>query len=422
LSDHGVYFHVWNSCRQTLRKLLVLVLVDLYLWLTITTPAHAFIISSSTGYSRVITAAAQTAHVSANRTQVINAIATGVNAASAGSLVVRAVTGPVGWASLAVAGGLVLYQMLYDQTERDTIKQNASVAAGNPSNIVVAGAQPWNTGAAGSSSTLSGCSPLTNPCTQTVIYVTGTTVNNCFNQTGPPAPSGWTRQSPGWDGQCKIQYNFTYTGNPAPLASNVADPPTVQQIQDYMTSLPSSNPLAPEQQKTAVGTLGTPQTGTSSTTDIPVSPTQIGSNVIPSNNGQTGDAVVNPNEPPPQQTTQQQTQQTTTATTTNPDGSTTDTEQASVQCAAGSHNQKSFGQVLNDHITVWNSSGLVGTLNLIKNITWPTTFPTYTLNSGILGTINFDFNAWSGTINALRTIVIAGAGFAAYRIIFAGGS
>jgi hypothetical protein len=313
--------------------------------------------------------------------------------------------------------------MLYDQTERDTIKNNASIAAGNPSNITVAGTTPWNTGAAGSSSTLSGCSPTpTVGCTQTVIYVTGTTVNNCFNQVGPAPPTGWTRSSPGWDGQCKIFYTLNYSGQPNTLASLVPTPPTLQQLTDYMTSLPSSDPLAPEQQKTAVGTLGTPQTGTSTTTDIPVAPTQIGSNVIPSNNGQTGDAVVNPNEPPPQQTTQQQTQQTTTSTTTNPDGSTTDTEQASVQCNAGAHNQKSFGQVLNDHITVWNSSGLVGTLNLIKNITWPTSFPTYTLNSSILGTMTFDFNAWSGVINALRTIVIAGAGFAAYRIIFAGAS
>jgi hypothetical protein len=409
-----------NRCRETLKKLLVFVLVDLYLWLTITTPAHAFIISSTTGYSRVITAAAQTAHISANRAQVINTIATGVNVASAGSLVVRAVTGPVGWASLAVAGGLVLYQMLYDQTERDTIKTNASIAAGNPSNITVAGTQPWNTGAAGSSSTLTGCTPLTNPCTQTVIYVTGDQVGTCFSATGPPAPTGWTRQSPGWDGQCKVQYNFTYNGNPANLATNVPTPPTQQQLVDYLTSLPSSDPWAPEQQKTAVGTLGTPQTGTSSTSDIPVAPTQIGSNVIPSNNGQTGDAVVNPNEPVPQQTTQQKEQTTTTTTTTNPDGSQTEEATASVQCAAGSHNQKSFGQVLNDHITVWNSSGLAGTLNLIKNITWPTTFPSYTLNSGILGTINFDFNAYSGVIDSLRLIVIAGAGFAAYRIIFAG--
>jgi hypothetical protein len=77
--------------------------------------------------------------------------------------------------------------------------------------------------------------------------------------------------------------------------------------------------------------------------------------------------------------------------------------------------------VLQDHYNVWSASGLLGTLELLKNLSWPTTFPTYTLQSSVMGTFTFDFNAWSGVINALRALVIAGAGFVAYRIIFVGG-
>jgi hypothetical protein len=44
------------------------------------------------------------------------------------------------------------------------------------------------------------------------------------------------------------------------------------------------------------------------------------------------------------------------------------------------------------------------------------------LNSGLLGTFSFDFTAWNGILVALRTLIIAGASFAAYRIIFVGGS
>jgi hypothetical protein len=134
-----------------------------------------------------------------------------------------------------------------------------------------------------------------------------------------------------------------------------------------------------------------------------------------------GAAVVNPNAPAPQQQQQTAQQDATTTTTTNPDGSQTQTATATVSCSTGSHDTRTFGKVLLDHQSVWESSGLMGTLNLLKNISWPTTFPTYTLTSRIFGTMTFDFNAWSGMINVLRALVIAGASFAAYRIVFIGG-
>ena len=73
--------------------------------------------------------------------------------------------------------------------------------------------------------------------------------------------------------------------------------------------------------------------------------------------------------------------------------------------------------------TIWTSgqgSGLLSALNLLKTLTWPTTIPTYSLQSNLLGTFTLDFSAWSGMLTAIRSIIIAIAGFVAYRIIFVG--
>ncbi len=82
----------------------------------------------------------------------------------------------------------------------------------------------------------------------------------------------------------------------------------------------------------------------------------------------------------------------------------------------------SFGSILQTHIETWRGSGLAGALSTLQLLTWPSTSPTYTLNSGLLGTFSFDFTAWNGILVALRSLIIAGASFAAYRIIFVGGS
>ena len=41
--------------------------------------------------------------------------------------------------------------------------------------------------------------------------------------------------------------------------------------------------------------------------------------------------------------------------------------------------------------------------------------------SNLLGTFTLDFSAWSGMLTALRSIIIAIAGFVAYKIVFVGG-
>ena len=140
-----------------------------------------------------------------------------------------------------------------------------------------------------------------------------------------------------------------------------------------------------------------------------------------------GDIIVVDSVPPPastpQQNTQQQTTTTTTTTTQNPDGSTTKQEEteATTSCTAGTHENRTFGTVLQAHQTMWASSGLLSTLNLLKSLTWPSTLPVIALPSALFGNQQVDFNQWAWFFTVLRTLVIAIASFAAYRIIFVGG-
>ena len=70
---------------------------------------------------------------------------------------------------------------------------------------------------------------------------------------------------------------------------------------------------------------------------------------------------------------------------------------------------------------MWASSGLLSTLNLLKSLTWPSTLPVIALPSAFFGNQQVDFNQWAWFFTVLRTLVIAIASFAAYRIIFVGG-
>jgi hypothetical protein len=80
-----------------------------------------------------------------------------------------------------------------------------------------------------------------------------------------------------------------------------------------------------------------------------------------------------------------------------------------------------MASVLAAHHATWQASGLLGAVNLLKNLTWPTTLPVVSLPSTFFGTQAVDFNQWAWFFTALRTLIIAVATLAAYRIIFVGG-
>jgi hypothetical protein len=384
-------------------------------------PAYAFQISSTTGYARVVSQVAQQAYIASHRAQVISTLAPAISAAGAGSVALRAVAGPIGWASLGVTAGLIIAGMLYTSTEIQQVKNNAATAAGVPTRNTING-QSYP-------GTLVGCTPTpTIGCVQVLTNPNGLTFSQCVaipTPVSPNPPTGWTAVIVEWNGTtgaCFNKYLLTYNGaNGANLGTVSPGIPTSEQIGSYVSGLPASDPLAPEQQTSPVGTTNGAPSGTASTTDMPVSPAEMPTTVVPANNVPPGSSVVDPNAPAPTQQTQTTQQSSTTTTTTNPDGSQTEQNSATVSCTSGQHSNRTFGSVLQDHYNVWSASGLLGTLELLKNLSWPTTFPSYTLHSTVMGTFTFDFNAWSGVINALRALVIAGAGFVAYRIIFIGG-
>lgn len=397
---------------------------ELYAVIACSAPASAFQVASRTGYVRYVAQTAQTAYIAANRTQLISTLAPAMTAAGAGSIALRAVAGPVGWASLGVTAGLVIAGMVYDAGEIAQVKSDAATAAGVPTAIQVNG----TTMPAGSSISYTNCDGgLFTGCLQIMLVPNGMAQENCTGLSAGP-PAGWTAQSRQWSSvgggtaQCYDNFKWTYDGtNHAAMASSVPGQPTTQQVADYLSSLPSTSPLAPESQNQPAGATNPAPAGSSATIDQPVSPGQMPSQVGSASSVPSGASVLDPHAPAPTQTTETQTQTATTSTTTNQDGSTTDTQTATVQCDAGPHDARTFGAVLQEHYAVWSASGLLGTLELLKNLTWPSTLPTYTLHSSILGTFTFDFNAWAGVLAALRTLVIAGAGFVAYRIIFVGG-
>jgi hypothetical protein len=387
----------------TITKALYLLLTELIAVYLIAFPVYAFqVSSSSTGYVRVATQSAQLAYVAANRAALISTVASAAVAVSPASVAVRLVTGPVGWAALGVSVALTLAQMYYSTADLQTIKTAASpVPSGAATTYTFNGtnyAMPTNQFVG---------SPVTNP--------------PCTGSGGKMY--GWPGGSAAYPGWTPSGVSDWYCGPTVPFTPIQA--PTPQQVADYLTGLPANNPNAPESHVTPVG-QGAPVTPADNVTTNPVTPSQIAPTVKPAAQVTPTDTVIDPNAPAPagaqSPVPATQTTTTTTTTTTNPDGSTTrqDADTATVSCSAGNHDQRTFGSVLQEHLTRWQGTGLLSALNLLKTLTWPTAIPTYSLQSSLLGTFTLDFTAWSGLLTALRSLIIALAAFVAYRIIFVG--
>jgi len=221
---------------------------------------------------------------------------------------------------------------------------------------------------------------------------------------------------------------FTYNGSNGAQWALVVPPTslTIQDAQNYVNALPSTDPNSIEANTDPLG-QGASVPSADNVTTLQVSPTDIAPTVKPASQVLPTDIVIDPNAPAPTGpqpvTTPTTSTTTTTTTTTNPNGSTTtqQTEEPGIMsCTIGHHDQRTFGSVLQDHMTLWGGSGLAGALNLIKTLTWPETIPIYALSSNLFGNFTVDFTGWSGVLVALRGLVIAMASFVAYRIIFVG--
>ena len=391
--------------RKTVAKGLYLVLVEMIAVYLVAFPVYAFqVSSSSTGYVRVITQASQLGYVAANRASLAATVASAALAVNPVSMAVRLVTGPVGWAALGLSAVYTLAQMHYTLSDLQAIKTAASpVPSGAATTYTYNGtdyAMPTNQAVG---------SPVDWPA--------------CTGSGGKMY--GWPGGLTGFPGWTATGISDWYCGPSVPFTP--AQAPTQPQVVQYILNLPAADPKSPETHTTPVGKDVAP-TPAGNTTSVPVTPAEAPPTVKPASQVNNTDAVIDPNAPPPAGsqppvTTPATTTTTTTTTTTNPDGSVTDTATEApvvMSCSAGNHDQRTFGSVLQDHMNVWQGSGLLSALNLLQTLTWPTAVPTYSLNSGIFGNFTLDFSAWMGMLTALRSLIIAIASFVAYRIIFVG--
>jgi hypothetical protein len=405
--------------RVTLKSLFVIALVDVFAFLQFVGPAQALV--STTGYVRVQNLASRNSMMVIQRPMALSSIGGAIAASGgAGSVGLRLVTSGLGWPALGVAAGMVLAQLVYDQTSVQAVR----TAATPPGAISIPGS-----GVVPSS--LNVCPGGGTTCITAGVYDQVITIPGCTQSPGVP---GWQFYQATGTSPNTVCYYRHIVGNDSTKAVQAAGPPpTAQDIIDYLNGLPSNDPNSMES-KTAPGGQNNPAVQTDNQTSQAVDPATAPTTVVPQAQVQPSDAVVNPNAaaPPGTQTTTPTTQTesstgtTTTTTTTNPDGSVTttktetETETAAPTCTAGTHDERTFGTVLQEHLAVWQGSGLVSALNVLKTLTWPTTIPTYSLNSTLLGNFTLDFSQWGGMLLALRTIVIAMASFVAYRIVFVG--
>lgn len=416
-----LYIPGWPVCRAALVLGPYLGLVFVWSVMVCVTPAQALV--STTGYARIASQSAMNAMSVAKRSLAVQSIGSAIASSGSGaSVAARIVAGGVGWPAIGIAAGLVVAQYVLNQQQVADIKSQA----GDPG-PVSAGANPMPAGT------------IIQPCPGTAGCLPNTDQKltapspqpppspGCSSQifTSSPLPAGWAGwySEPGVPNTCVAYHNI---GQPNPAMQAPASPPTPQDITDYLGGLPASDPNSVESNFDQVG-AGVAPSSASNVVEFPINSTELQTQVVPASSVSPTDTVLDPSAEPgagPVSTTETQTSTTTTTTTTNPDGSTTTQEETTTvsDCSAGQHDSRTLGTILQTHLQTWRGSGIAGALSTLQLLTWPSASPTYTLNSGLLGTFSFDFTAWNGILLALRSLIIAGASFAAYRIIFVGGS
>ena len=408
--------------RAKLSLCFYMLLVEVVGFYLVVVPVYAFQVSSSTtGYVRTLNASGASAMLSSARPAQLSSVASAASVGGA-SLAIRLVAG-LGWVGLGVSVGLLLYQLYYNQADLALVKAGATVPGGFtvPGSSITVDAHGTCPG--GHPSCLS----------QYDQFVSKTVVPVGFCSQLAYLGTGWTAWGAiGGVGPCLA---FHFVSSPQTAGVTSASPvPTAAEINNWLSTRPANDPLSIQSHTAVAGVGSTTQTADQVVTQ-PVSASEVLTQVVPATSIGPTDVVVNkdataPAGPVPTQTATQtstSTNTTTTTTITNPDGSTTttstktETEEAPVSsCSTGNHEQRTFGGILQDHMDLWKGSGLLSALNLLKTLTWPTAIPTYSLQSNLLGNFTLDFSAWSGMLTAIRSIIIAIAGFVAYRMIFVG--
>lgn len=407
----------------------------------IASPALA-LVSSSTKYDRLIRQAERIAHQHANKIANAATIAAAAKAASPVATAMRVVTGPLGWAAIAVQAGLFLYETFYSPSDLAQVKSRAAQASSTPGYIAdlpsgmnAQASQACTTGPPASCSVpYNGTNYSANANTYDGLVVLEIPKRpNCSPPVFPPSPPYVMLY------EITVEYvdeydcsNFSRIGSTRggrrvyghqrPAIAPVPPEPTEQQIQSWLQTLPDSDPSSLDQHSRPLGT-GVDPTPAGQIITTTASPTEIPTTVVPETQVLPTDTVVSKDVPPPAgaTSTQTATQTSTTTTTANPNGSTTEQQTATTQCSSAGHDQRTFGSVLQEHQAKWNNAPLLAALNTLKTLAWPSTLPVVSFSSTLFGAFQVDFNAWAWVFLAVKTLILAGASLAAYRIVFVGG-
>ena len=257
----------------------------------------------TTQYARVVAEAERIAYLAAQKGSLAAKVATAAVAANPASTAIRLVAGPLGWAALGVSAGLVIAQISYSPSDLQSIKQAAS--PGTIYSIQGYTLFPVVDGGA--------CPSPVGGCTGQWAKIQTNKYCDLGLYNPSPVPAGWNFG--GWVA-CGPPSFLIVTGGPG--FQTTAQEATQTQVQQYVATLPASDPKSIETHSAPFGQGQTPS-GADSVETQPVSPTDMPTQVKQKPVA-SGDSVVADNVPPPSGTPQQTTgqQQTTTTSTTLP--------------------------------------------------------------------------------------------------------
>jgi hypothetical protein len=235
--------------RKTLSLCLYLLLVELVAISLVVIPVYAFTASqSTTGWVRTLNASGASAMFAASRPAQLSAVASVASVGSA-SLAIRLVTG-LGWVGLGVAAGILLSQASYSSAELAAIKTGATP----PGVFQVPGYGGASISNHGNCPGPTGCAVGFDQMIQVMTAVGGAYPFGLL-------PSGWSNQDvvavsgTSWTWQA-----IHSASSPSTVGSlSTGSVPTADQINAWLSTLPSNDSLSLEARTTVAGVAMSPQ-------------------------------------------------------------------------------------------------------------------------------------------------------------------
>ncbi len=415
-----------------MRKASICVLILLF-FMWVVYPVYAY-----SGAVKVVEEAALAlAKKEAVREAIAIAAAAGGGVAT-GSMAVRIATAGVPWLGLGLTIGLIAYDIYYSSSDLNTLYNNANVteayhAGGSISSYPVDNRNSTQAGTISTEhvSSMDGYNASDYGYTYWGLRTEGcvpkagiSTLYQMRDYMGWPGgvgmvfDNGYTTTSAGscdannWRVRLYYGYNAG-TSSYAPVY--VPGGVTVGSVQDWFDANPSSG-LNPDNRVNPVGLGSSPQNAT----DVSYIPLSVGDVTVTTKAApDVGDIVIGDGFPPVDPMVTESTQ-TTTRETTTVDGVDTIEETATTTCGAGSHDDRTFGSVLQSHVLTWQNNGVVASIGLLHSIAFPDTLPVINFDS-MFGHLEVDMSDFSSWFTAVKVLLIASTVILSYRIVFGGG-